>query len=560
MMIIKLGCILGTILVAQSAAVDAEKCVGEQCAEPGAGRGLLTVKKTRSVVNMQTNEETANVLDEESDSADSGELQELSVSGDALHENLSVLHATIKLSGIPFHFHKRVSSTASTKVSTAEFIQMDADSDDKWILDFPKSWTDKQLHSYGKELVASGLTDLYEGHPDHGLSMMIVSCSQTALKAYVKKNPGPEFVEQDFKAKALGAISLEEQVQEQDSEAEEGEEIANSSSARWGRRRRRSRRRRRCCANRRRRGSESAARRRNCKFDVAAYHRRRSSGCAAVLPWGLDRIDDKSGKDGSYSSGQTNPGSGVHVFVFDTGIRFTHNDFEGRAKPFYDAIAGKSCSDDDNSCAYDKHGHGTHCAGTVGGKNNGVANKVSLWSVKVLDDNGAGTGTAVLMGMDAVVNSDKRPAVMSMSLGGPGSSSSVKRSIDAAVDDGIAVVVAAGNDNSDASNFWPAYVPSALTVGSVTSSDTRSSFSNYGDSLDIWAPGSDIVSAGIEDDQAVSEKSGTSMACPHVAGAVALLLGEDDSLTPDDLRDSLLESANEKVIKADSTNKMLYVR
>jgi subtilisin family serine protease len=294
---------------------------------------------------------------------------------------------------------------------------------------------------------------------------------------------------------------------------------------------------------------------------LAAKHRRRNSDCHAPgVPWGLDRIDDKSGRDGSYSSGKANPGSGVHVFVLDTGIRFTHLDFEGRAKPFYDAVTDRSCESTDESCAYDRAGHGTHCAGTIGGKTQGVANKVSLWSVKVLGDDGPGSSIWVLQGFDQVIHSDKRPAVISMSLGGEGNSLSMKTAINTAVTDGITVVVAAGNDNKDACNYMPAFVPNALTVGSVTKSDQRSDFSNYGSCLDIWAPGSNILSAGIRDDLDLVSLSGTSMACPHVSGAAALLLGGDKSLTPAEVRTSLLSSANIKSVKSGSTDKMLYVR
>merc|ERR1719238_1777912 len=166
----------------------------------------------------------------------------------------------------------------------------------------------------------------------------------------------------------------------------------------------------------------------------------------------------------------------------------------------------------DLGCASDGQGHGTHCAGTAAGENYGVAPSAQVKSVKVLGDNGSGSWSWSYEALDWLATGSVRPAVASMSLGGSGVIAAMGDAVDAAVSAGVTVVVAAGNSNSDACNFSPAYVPNAVTVGSTDSTDTRSSFSNYGTCVDIWAPGSAVLSAGVDDDAASRTMSGTSMA------------------------------------------------
>merc|ERR1719414_762486 len=169
----------------------------------------------------------------------------------------------------------------------------------------------------------------------------------------------------------------------------------------------------------------------------------------AVDSWGLDRVDDRVGLDNSYAAPSlTNQGAGVHVFVADTGIRTTHQDFGNRALPTLEVLSStvKECDPDDTDCAFDRNGHGSHCAGTVGGTRYGVAKAATLHAVKVLADSGGGSFSWIIKAIEWVVEKGQKPAVMSMSLGGFGSMSSVNRAIDAAVEAGVVVVVAAGND------------------------------------------------------------------------------------------------------------------
>jgi serine protease len=214
------------------------------------------------------------------------------------------------------------------------------------------------------------------------------------------------------------------------------------------------------------------------------------------------------------------------------------------------------------TCARDVHGHGTHCAGTVGGTKYGVAPGSTLHGVKVLSDSGSGALSWIVGAIDWIATKGERPAVVSMSLGGPGVSAAYTRAIDTASSKGLTVVVASGNDNSDACNFSPAFVPSAITVGSTTNRDARSSFSNYGSCLQIYAPGSNIKSAGHGSDSGSATMSGTSMACPHVAGAAALLLESNPNLNSKQVLSTMLGKAvSNKItgVKSTCPNKLLYV-
>ncbi|GAB1042323.1 MAG: S8 family peptidase [Shewanella algae] len=268
--------------------------------------------------------------------------------------------------------------------------------------------------------------------------------------------------------------------------------------------------------------------------------------------WGLDRIDQRDlPLNSNYHYDYD--GSGVTAFVIDTGVRNTHNEFGGRASSGYDFI------DNDNDSS-DCNGHGTHVAGTIGGSTYGVAKNVNIVGVRVLNCSGSGTNSGVISGINWVKNNAQGPSVANMSLGG-GASQALDDAVNAAVAAGISFVVAAGNDNSNACNYSPARAANAVTVGSTTSTDSRSSFSNYGTCLDIYAPGSSITSAWYNSNSATNTISGTSMASPHVAGVAALYLAENPALSPTQLTNLLVSRASSGKVgdaKTGSPNKLLY--
>jgi len=233
--------------------------------------------------------------------------------------------------------------------------------------------------------------------------------------------------------------------------------------------------------------------------------------------WGLDRIDQRSlPLSGSYVYSSV-AGSGVDVYVIDTGILTTHVDFGSRAQFVFTAITGESNTD--------LNGHGTHCSGTVAGTTYGVAKQASLKAVKVLSASGSGTTAGVISGVNYVTNnkSATRPSVASMSLGG-GASTTLDQAVQNSIAAGTVYAIAAGNDNGNACNSSPARVATAVTVGATQSNDARSSFSNYGTCVTVFAPGTSITSDWIGSNTATNTISGTSMATPHVAGVLALQL------------------------------------
>jgi aqualysin 1 len=255
--------------------------------------------------------------------------------------------------------------------------------------------------------------------------------------------------------------------------------------------------------------------------------------------WGLDRIDQRKLPLSNSYTYNTNA-STVHAYILDTGIRLTHNEFTGRIGNGYDAITP-------GGNANDCQGHGTHVAGTVGGTTYGVAKAVKLHPVRVLSCGGSGSNSAVIAGVDWVKNNHIKPAVANMSLGG-GVSNALDSAVRRAVTAGVTFAVSAGNSNANACNFSPARTDTAITVGSTTNADARSSFSNHGSCLDVFAPGSSILSADYSSDTNTSTKSGTSMASPHVAGVAALYLAANPSATPAQVRDAIVNTGTKDVL------------
>ncbi|KAI9164628.1 hypothetical protein H9P43_008487 [Blastocladiella emersonii ATCC 22665] len=241
-------------------------------------------------------------------------------------------------------------------------------------------------------------------------------------------------------------------------------------------------------------------------------------GAQAQAVPGLDRIDSRQGTDGTFNF-PDNGGEGVSVYVIDTGINTQHPDFQGRAR-FLQDFTGEGNND--------QQGHGSHCAGTIGGATFGIAKKSELVAVKVFDASGRGSSTGILRALQAVsqdVQRTGKPSVVNMSLGGPkGPDGDVatQRAIQSLTQQGVNVVVAAGNESQDACNVSPAFIREAITVAAADPrNDQIASFSNVGQCVDITAPGVNIQSVDAKSTGS-KQLSGTSMASPHVAGVVAV--------------------------------------
>jgi subtilisin family serine protease len=278
-----------------------------------------------------------------------------------------------------------------------------------------------------------------------------------------------------------------------------------------------------------------------------------TGGTQTPLPaWGLDRVDQRFLElDNSYSYEYT--GAGVHAYIFDTGVRGTHEDFGGRMGEGYNGVG-------DGLGTGDCHGHGTHVAGTVGGTQYGLAKGVTIHPVRVVGCEGQGTEEALIAGIDWVTSRPHRPALINMSLG-TARHQGVDDAVTAAIASGIVFVVSAGNDSSDACVKSPARVPGALTVGATNVYDTRAYFSNYGTCVDLFAPGEGIKSTWYTSDTAVYTTSGTSMAAPHVAGAVALYLEGNPTATPAQVHEELIYRSTRNVVQdpgAGSPNVLLH--
>jgi subtilisin family serine protease len=271
-------------------------------------------------------------------------------------------------------------------------------------------------------------------------------------------------------------------------------------------------------------------------------------------PWNLARIDERTlNLDGLYQYSPT-AGSGVHVYIIDTGIQTNNVDFGGRASNGYDAIGGTGSGSDCN-------GHGTHVAGTVGGTKYGVAKRATLVGVRVLNCAGSGTVAGVIAGVNWVTAhhvADK--SVANMSLGG-GASPAMDDAVNHMIESGVFASVAAGNSNANACNVSPARVPAAFTTAASDNLDRKASFSNWGPCVDAYAPGVAITSDWIGSPTSINTISGTSMAAPAVAGTAALYLAEHAS-TPASTDTWIRDNATTGVITSSPSgtpDRLLYM-
>lgn len=281
--------------------------------------------------------------------------------------------------------------------------------------------------------------------------------------------------------------------------------------------------------------------------DAIAY----ASATQTGATWGIDRVDQRNlPLSGTFS--YNNTGTGVKIYVVDTGIRVTHQQFGGRATYGHDAVDGSLPANDCN-------GHGTHVAGTAGGSTYGIAKAASLVAVRVLDCNGSGPISGVIAGLNWVIGNHQagQPAVANMSLG-TGANSSLDTAVRNTIADGVSVAVAAGNGNflgfaQNACNYSPARVAEAMTISATGQNDAKVSWANVGSCVDWFAPGSGITSAWHSSDTATRSVSGTSMSSPHTAGVAALYLQGNPSASPASVRTALFNLTTKNVVTGASS-------
>jgi len=329
-----------------------------------------------------------------------------------------------------------------------------------------------------------------------------------------------------------------------------------------------------------------------CVYDEVVHADALQLVSGSEAPWGLDRSDQRAnGLNGLFETGGAD-GEGVDIYVVDTGVNKNHADFQGRLKGGFNAVADGNGADDWGDC----NGHGSHCAGSAAGTIYGVAKKANIFGVRVLGQppssgdsaasarnkrcSASGAWSSVLTGMDWVLSQASQttnPVVATMSIGG-NQNQAIDTMLEMLLEGGVTTVVAAGNENQNTCMTSPAGAAAAIAVGATDRNDKIASFSNWGTCVDIMAPGVGIWSAwcGNECDGEFSSgrretksESGTSMATPHVAGAVALhaaILKKQtgDRPTPQQLRQALMDRSVKDVISVNKAgsfgtpSRMLY--
>ena len=288
---------------------------------------------------------------------------------------------------------------------------------------------------------------------------------------------------------------------------------------------------------------------------------------AATTQWNLDRLDQHANSlDGEYNP--TGDGTGIDIYILDTGIRYDHTDFNDRAHyagmDSIDELTGSKLKGKDCS------GHGTHCAGIAAGRIHGVAKGANIYSLRVLDCSGKGAVSGIVMGIDFLIGKSKKEnnrKVMGLSLDLK-KSRSLNMAVETAAKNNIPSVVAAGNQGEDSCKYSPSSAPSSISVGATNLQDSAMRFSNSGECVDLFAPGSPIRSAGYACSTCELTQSGTSMSAPHVLGAAAILLQEDVNLTAAEVKQKLIEKSSKGVVDLsklphylarNTPNRLLYI-
>ncbi|MDP9905342.1 MULTISPECIES: S8 family peptidase [Arthrobacter] len=291
----------------------------------------------------------------------------------------------------------------------------------------------------------------------------------------------------------------------------------------------------------------------------------RISDTQAPAPWNLDRTDQRSlPLSGSYTPPSS--GAGVPIYVVDTGVLATHQDFGGRVTVGYNAVGiGSNNGVDDGKGTTDCNGHGTHVSGIAAGATFGMAKAATIVPVRALNCAGGGSSLDVIAALDWIVQHHQagQPAVANLSLSLlTGTDQSLDAAVQGAIDSGITVTLAAGNSSVDACTRSPGRVPAALTVAASDPNDSQAGFSNYGPCVDLYAPGVQITSDWATSNTATNVLSGTSMASPHVAGAAAMLLAMHPSWSPAQVSATLTVGATAGIVQSTGNcmpNRLLYV-